>query len=280
MTERTIVVVGGTGKTGGRVLARLRGMGAAVRAASRSGEPPFDWNERATWDAALDGARAVYLVPLDGALLTRPFVERAARLGVERVVLLSGRGVDVPDYGDPSGSVGATHADGESAVRESGLEWTILRPGWFAQNFTEGFFREMVLAGELRLPGGDGAASFVDADDIADVAVAALTGDGHDGRTYELSGPRALTLTEVAVELSAASGRPIRYVPLPPEEYVAELTGQGWPRAEAEEFAGAVAPLRRGLDAYLSHGVREALGRAPRDFTAFAAAAGAAGAWD
>ncbi|MEV0387426.1 NAD(P)H-binding protein [Nonomuraea sp. NPDC050643] len=279
MTDHPILVVGGTGKTGGRVAARLRDRGDTVRVGSRSGERRFDWNDRSTWEHALEGTRAVYVVPFDGAVLTRPFVERAEAAGVERLVLLSGRGVDVPGYADPDAPAGATHIDGESAVRASALSWTILRPGWFAQNFSEGFFRDAVLSGELRLPAGDGAASFVDADDIADVAVAALTGDGHAGRTYELSGPRALTIAEAAAEISAATGRPLRYVPLSPDAFVTELTTQGWPESEAKEYADVMAPIRLGLDAHLSDGVRQALGRAPRDFTAFARTAATSGAW-
>ncbi|WP_188195175.1 NmrA family NAD(P)-binding protein [Nonomuraea sp. SYSU D8015] len=279
MTMHSILVVGGTGKTGGRVAAGLRARGADVRVAARSADVRFDWNDRATWDAALDGVAAAYVVPLDGALLTRPFAERAARLGVGRLVLLSGRGVDVPGYGDPSSAVGRTHVDGEDAVRSGDVPWTILRPGWFAQNFSEGFFREAVLAGELRLPAGDGAASFVDAEDIADVAVAALTEDGHAGRTYELSGPRALTMAEAAAEISAVTGRKIRYVPLSPDEFVAELVEQGWPAGDAKEYADVVAAIRLGLDAHISDGVRHALGRDARDFTGFVREAARSGAW-
>ncbi|WP_335334208.1 SDR family oxidoreductase [Actinoalloteichus caeruleus] len=181
-----ILVTGATGRTGRRVARLLGNAGVPVRLAARSGPVRFDWWDQDTWDPALTGAAAVYLVPLDGAALTRAFVERAAALGVRRVVLLSGRGVDVPGYlGDGNGG-GDTHIHGERAVRDSGLEWTILRPGWFAQDFSEGFFREAVLAGEVRLPTGDGSATFVDAEDIAAVAVAALTEDGHVGETYEL----------------------------------------------------------------------------------------------
>ncbi|MFF2851374.1 NAD(P)H-binding protein [Streptomyces sp. NPDC058001] len=276
-TKHPILVTGGTGKSGRRVVSRLRALGTPVRIAARSAEPPFDWRDRTTWDAALDGVRTVYLVPLDGELLTRPFVERAARLGVERVVLLSGRGVDVPGYSGEANSAGATHVDGESAVRDSGLAWTILRPAWFAQNFSEGFFRDAILAGELRLPAGDGAASFVDAEDIAEVAVAALTEDGHTGQTYELSGPRALTMADAVAEISRASGRAIRYVPLSHREFVTELIGLGWSAAEAEEYAEAVGPIRRGLDAGLSDGVPRALGRPARDFSEYADAS--AKAW-
>ncbi|MFE7458907.1 NAD(P)H-binding protein [Streptomyces sp. NPDC057554] len=277
MTNSLILITGGTGKIGSRVASRLRERGAPVRVGSRSGEPPFDWHDRATWDTALDGVKAVCLVPLDGELLTRPFVERAAQLGVERVVLVSGRGVDVPGYSGEANSAGATHVDGESAVRGSGLAWTVLRPAWFAQNFSEGLFLDAVLAGELRLPAGDGAASFVDAEDIAAVAVAALTEDGHAGQTYELSGPRALTLAEAAAEISGATGRELRYVPLPHEEFVGELTARGWPPAAAEDFAEAVGPIRRGMDSHLSDGVRRALGREPRDLTDFVKAS--VGAW-
>lgn len=280
MSQHSILVVGGTGKSGSRVVSRLRALGAPVRAASRSGEHPFDWNDRGTWDPALDGVKAVYVVPLDGATLTRPFVERAVELEVERVVLLSGRGVDVPGYAGETSIAGATHVDGESAVRASGAAWTILRPGWFAQNFSEGFFLDSILSGELRLPAGDGAVSFVDAEDIAAVAMAALTEDGHAGQTYELSGPRALTMGEAVAEISAAIGREIRYVPLAADEFVAELTGQGWSAAEARDYADAVAPIPRGMDSHISDGVQRALGRPPRDFTDFVESAAAAGAWD
>ncbi|WP_405791836.1 SDR family NAD(P)-dependent oxidoreductase [Streptomyces sp. NBC_01506] len=297
MRDEQILVVGGTGTTGSRVVALLRERGVAVRVASRTGEPRFDWIDRGTWDGALDGVTGVYVVPFDGESLTRPFVERAVARDVGRIVLLSGRGVDVPGYAGEASVAGPTHVDGEDAVRGlgtgtgtgtgsgagggggAGTRWTIVRPAWFAQNFSEGFFLDAVLTGELRLPAGDGAASFVDADDIAAVAVAALTEDGHGGRTYELSGPRALTIAEALAEISGAAGREIRYVPLSPEEFVAELREQGLSAAEAADYAESLSPLRRGLDSHVSDGVRRALGREPRDFHAFVKSAAADGAW-
>ncbi|MFB9907652.1 NAD(P)H-binding protein [Allokutzneria oryzae] len=279
MTDDSILVLGGTGTTGSRVVSRLKALGAAVRVPSRSGEPRFDWTDRTTWRPALDGVAAVYVVPFDGQRLTRPLVALATEVGVERVVLLSGRGVDVPGYANENSGAGPTHIDGEHAVRELATDWTILRPSWFAQNFSEGVFRDAVLAGELRLPAGDGAASFVDAEDIAAVAVAALTEPGHAGQTYELSGPRALTIAEAAAEISRATGHGIRYVPLVPEEFTAELVADGWSTTDAEDFADAVAPIRRGMDSHISDGVRRSLGREPRDFTEFVDSAAAAGAW-
>jgi uncharacterized protein YbjT (DUF2867 family) len=274
---KTVLVVGGTGKSGRRVVSRLREQGAAVRVGARSAPRSFDWTAPQTWDAALDGVRAVYVVPLDGAELTGPFVERAVRHGVERVVLLSGRGVDVPAYGPLDSPLAGTHISGERAVRASGVAWTILRPTWFAQNFSEGFFRDAVRAGEIRLAAGDGAATFVDAEDIAAVAVAALTADGHGGQVYELSGPRAVTMAEAAAEIGAAAGRDVRYAAVAPDAFVAELVAAGWPRADAEGYADAVAALRTGLDAHVSDGVQRALDRPPRDFAEFVASTDWAG---
>ena len=203
-TTRPVLVTGATGMTGRRVLARLRERGVAARAASRSSEWKFDWTEPATWDAVLQGVGSVYLVQNDADPRTAEFVERAVAHGVERIVLLSARGVDEPGYYEGVEDKPA-HLLSEEAVQASGLEWTVLRPGWFAQNFSEGLFADGVSAGVVRLPGGDGAASWIDTEDIADVAVAALTEPGHHGRTYTLSGARLLTLAKVEAEISATT---------------------------------------------------------------------------
>ncbi|MFB9924935.1 NAD(P)H-binding protein [Amycolatopsis halotolerans] len=269
MAEHPILVTGATGKSGRRVVSRLRAAGHPVRAAARSGEHPFDWTDASTWGAALEGIRAAYVVQLDGTNLVRPFVAQARKHGVRRIVLASGRGIDDPGYVRDRTGMRDGIADSEAAVRESGLEWTISRPGWFAQNFSEGFFADAVAAGELRLPAGDGAATFVDAEDIAEVVAAALTEDGHAGQTYELSGPSAVSLAEAVEAISAAASREIRYVPLSIEDYVAELVDQGLPRAEAAIFADVIEPLREGRDAHVSDGVQRALGRSPRSFAEF-----------
>ncbi|MGY1941343.1 NAD(P)H-binding protein [Nocardia gipuzkoensis] len=279
MSEHPILVTGATGKSGRRVVSRLRAKELPVRAAARNGEHVFDWTDRGTWDAALKGVRAVYIVQLDGTQLVRPFIERAVGHGVERIVLASGRGIDDPDYVKDGSGVLDGILDSEAAVRESGLEWTISRPGWFAQNFSEGFFADAIRAGELRLAAGDGAASFVDAEDIAAVVVAALTEDRHVGEIYELSGPRAVTLAEAVATISEATGREIRYVPLSVEDYVAELVRRGMPPADAAAFADVVEPLREGKDEHVSDGVQRALGRPPRTFAEFAQSTAAAGGW-
>jgi uncharacterized protein YbjT (DUF2867 family) len=259
----TTLVLGGTGKTGRRVIDRLTALGRPVRSGSRSAVPSFDWTDRDGWAQALRGAEAVYVsyfpdlaVP-EAAGDIEAFTALAARSGVRRLVLLSGRG-------EPEAQAC------ERIVQESGLEWTIVRCAWFMQNFSEGYLRDAVLAGQIALPAGDMAEPFVDVDDIADVAVAALTGDGHAGRVYQLTGPRLLTFADVAAELSAGLGRPVAYVPVTAEEFAAAAVAQGVPEADAAMLNGLFAETLDGRNAYVADGVREALGRSARDFTAFA----------
>ncbi|MFG1941417.1 NAD(P)H-binding protein [Nonomuraea sp. NPDC048826] len=259
----TILVTGGTGKTGRRIADRLDTLGHAVRVGSRNGTPPFDWADRGTWGPALEGARAVYIsyypdLTFPGALDdVRAFTEQAVRAGVEHLVLLSGRGEELAEAA-------------EQVMRESGVAWTIVRCGWFMQNLSEGYLLEPVLDGVIALPAGDTPEPFVDVDDIADVAVAALVGDGHAGRVYELTGPRLLTFADVAAELSKATGRDIVYVPITPDQYAAGAVEHGVPEDEIGMLIGLFTDTLDGRNAYVADGVRAALGRPARDFADFA----------
>ena len=279
MTNSPILVLGAAGKTGRRVTALLQSRGLPVRPASRSSAHTFDWYDDTTWEPVLTGAGPVYVVPpIDpgAAGSVTALVERAAASGASRLVLLSGRGVGSP------GRDGATYAFSlaiEDAVRAAGVPWTILRPSWFAQNFSEDFLLPDVLAGEVRVPTGDGAEPFIHVDDIAEVAAAVLTQDGHTGRAYDLSGPRTLTLTQATAEIGAATGREIRFVDVPPQQYVAELLEHGLPPAIAQAFGDLFAVIRNGLSDSVSDGVQRVLGRPPRDFADFAAEVAATGAW-
>ncbi|MGW0593586.1 NAD(P)H-binding protein [Streptosporangium sp. NPDC002607] len=270
--KSTTLVLGGTGKTGRRVVERLTARGLPVRVGSRSGEPPFDWEDQATWAAALRGVGSVYLVyypdlAFPGAAdSVRSFVSRAVGSGVRRLVLLSGRGEEEAQVS-------------ERTVRESGAEWTILRASWFCQNFSEDYLLEPVMGGEIAFPAGDVAEPFVDAEDIADVAVAALTEDGHAGELYELTGPRLLTFADAAAEISKATGREIGYLPVSPGEYAAGLVEHGVPAGYAAQLAGLFTDVLDGRNAHLTDGVRRALGREPRDFTDYAREAAATGVW-
>jgi uncharacterized protein YbjT (DUF2867 family) len=270
------LVLGGTGKTGRRVAARLQARGLPVRIGSRSGEPPFDWQKPETWASALDGVSAAYVsyypdVAIPGAPeAVRAFTELAVQSGTRRLVLLSGRGEEEAQRA-------------EQAVREVGdgvgVEWTIVRCAWFMQNFDEYFLLEPILAGEVALPSGDVPEPFVDADDIADVAVAALTEDGHAGEIYELTGPRLLTFEEALGEIAKATGREIRFVPVSLEEFEAVLAGEQVPAEIASFLTYLFGTVLDGRNAHLTDGVRRALGREAKDFSDYARDAAATGVW-
>jgi uncharacterized protein YbjT (DUF2867 family) len=269
-SSKTSVIIGGTGKTGRRVAARLIEMGVPVRATSRTGEHTFDWDDETTWSPALRDAGAVYLtyapdLGLPGAAdRVRELAALAADSGVRRLVLFSGRGQH-------------NHEPAERAVQESGLEWTIVRSAWLAQNFSEDFLAPMVGAGVLALPAGDAVIPFIDADDVADVAVAALTEAGHHGEIYEVTGPRSLGFAEAAEEIARATSRPLGYLAVDDHEYASGMAEEGVPPDLAAVLSEIFVELRTGESAHPTDAVQRALGRPPRDFTAFVRAA--AGSW-
>jgi uncharacterized protein YbjT (DUF2867 family) len=277
MTDKTqqskpTLVLGGTGKTGRRVAKRLQARGLPVRIGSRSGEPPFDWEDPSTWAPVLEGVESAYvshyLDAVPGAADTvGSFAERAVKSGVPRLVLLSGRGEPEAERV-------------EQAVRDSGADLTIVPSTWFAQNFSEDYMLEYVLSGEVALPAGDTPEPFVDADDIADVAVAALTDDRHIGQLYELTGPRLLTFAEAVEEISKATGREIHYVPVSIEEHAAVAAEQGVPGEVIDLLTYLFSEVLDGRNAHTTDGVRRALGREPRDFADYARDAAASGVWN
>jgi uncharacterized protein YbjT (DUF2867 family) len=267
--NETTLVLGGTGKTGRRVVERLSARGPAVRIGSRKGEPPFDWQDPAIWEPALRNVRAAYLayypdMAAPGAAETiGAFSDLAVRNGVRRLVLLSGRGEE-------------ERLPTERAVRESGAEWTILLSSWFCQNFSEGFLLPPVLAGQVVLPAGDVAEPFVDADDIADVAVAALTEDGHASQIYELTGRRLLTFAEAVAE---AAGREIGYESVSTTRFATLLAEQAVSSADVAFLTELFTKVLDGRNAYVGDGVRRALGRPARDFAEYARDAANTGVW-
>ena len=273
MSANRVLVLGGTGKTGRRVAARMAARGLAVRIGSRTAVPRFDWEQPATWPEALHGVDAAYvayhpdLAAPGAADAIQSLTGLAAASGVRRLVLLSGRG-------EPE----ARRC--EQIVRDSGLEWTVVRASWFAQNFSEGYLLDAVLAGEMTLPVGAVGEPLVDVDDIADVAAAALTEAGHAGQLYEVTGPRLWTFAEAVAEISRATGRSIRYAQVSPEAYATALRDAQLPEPMVALITYLFAEVLDGRNASVAAGVTRALGRPPRDFTEYARDAAASGVWN
>ena len=266
------LVVGGYGKTGRRVAERLQAMGRPVRAVSRSAETRFDWQDRSTWAAALEGASQAYVtfqpdLAVPGAPETvSAFCTQAMASGCERLVLLSGRG-------EPEA------LNAEDALKASGADWTILRCSWFNQNFSESFLVGSLLAGEVALPAADIAEPFIDAEDIADVAVAALTQAGHSRQTYELTGPQAISFPAAVAAIARATGRDIRYTSISPEAFKAGLEQAQLDAPTIELILYLFRVVLDGRNAKPTDGVQRALGRAPREFAGYVDRTAATGVW-
>ncbi len=271
-----MLVVGVTGKTGGRVAAELERRGVPVRGVSRTSAIPFDWDDPHTWPVVLRGVGAAYLatptVPDLAAAQATAFVSAAVDAGVRRVVLLSGR----------SATAGSKRMlTLERAVRDSDADWTILRPSVFDQNFSEGNLRDSVRSGVIRqVSTGAAKIDFIDVADVAEVAATALTTDGHLGKTYELSGPRALSYAEAAATIASVTGRDIEVVEVEPTQWAADALAAGVPPEAVEWSLEAADGVRNGFYATPFDDAARILGREPRSFKSFVHAAAAAGAWD
>ncbi|MER9878749.1 NAD(P)H-binding protein [Mesorhizobium sp. M0118] len=269
---KPILILGGTGKTGRRLAGRLTARGLPVQIGSRSGTPPFDWENDTTWEPALDGVGAVYIsyypdLAVPGAADTvGAFSRLAVECGVRRLVLLSGRG--------------ETEAQrAEEMLKASGADWTILRCAWFSQNFSEGFLVDSLREGEVALPVGNVGEPFVDADDIADAAATVLTRQGHTGQLYELTGPRLLSFADAVAEIGRAAGRNIPFKQISHTEFTAAIAEHELPAEFAWLLNELFTEVLDGRNESLTDGVQRVLGRAPKDFSAYATEAAATGIW-
>jgi uncharacterized protein YbjT (DUF2867 family) len=270
---RTILVIGATGKTGRRLVPRLHAAGLQVRAASRRPNPGFtrfDWGDPTTHRPALAGADAVYLVAPElvenPSPMVGPFLDLADNLGVERVVLLSSQGAGFPGEDATSG-----RRTLERRVKDTALDWTILRATGFAQNFSEGFLLPgIVTADAVVTASEDGAVAFVDAEDIAAVAATALLEDGHAKAQYVVTGPDALTFDQAAATISAEVGRTITHQRISLDDMAQNLAAAGVPVDYAAMLLRDMAGTRAGHGAVVTDVVPRICGRPAVGFTDFA----------
>lgn len=267
------LVLGGKGKTGSRVVARLQQLGWPVFVGSRSGDRVFDWENQATWQKAIQGMHTLYVsyfpdLAVPGAVdAIRTLTRLALENGVQKLVLLSGRGE-------------AEAQECEKIVMASPLDWTIVRASWFSQNFSEGYLLEPIMAGHVALPAGEIPEPFIDAEDIAEVAVASITKSGHSRKVYEVSGPRLLTFKEAIGIISRETGRKIVYEQIPMEDYKAMLKQYALPDDLIWLISYLFTEVLDGRNATVANGVQEALGRPATDFAGYVKRTAATGVWN
>jgi uncharacterized protein YbjT (DUF2867 family) len=260
--SRPILVLGANGKTGSRIVERLRAGGNVVRVGSRSASPRFDWEDRSTWREVLEGVGAVYVayqpdLCVPGAVETiTAFFDSAAKAGVRKIVLLSGRG-------EPEAE------EAEKALKPTAFDWTIIRASWFFQNFSESFFLDEIRAGQVALPDSLAAEPFVDAEDIAEIATLALTTEGHSGEQYEVTGPKAITFAEAVAAIARASGREIQFQTVPMDVYRQALVDAKLPTELVDLIVYLFTTVLDGRNTPVANGVQRALGRGPKSFSQY-----------
>ncbi len=272
-SQRIPLILGSTGKTGKRVIARFEAAGLPYRPASRHTAIPFDWFDQNTWEPVLEGINRAYVVfypdlsiPQAKPIL-QAFIDLAKVKGVEQLVLLSGRG-------EPAAQ------DCEVLVQNSGLAWTVVRASWFNQNFSESFFQESLIQGELFLPLGETKEPFVDLEDLADVVFAALQDPAAHQHVYDITGPELLSMPEVVAIIAQASGRPLKYQQVSLEDYLQGMEQAGVEPDMLQTLAYLFTETFDGHNAYLSDGIQKALKREPRRFSEYAREAHQQGAWE
>lgn len=272
VNSKPILIIGATGKTGKRIVKKLQQLNQPVRIGSRMGTPPFDWEDNKTWQAALEGTKSAYIsyypdlaVP-KAAEDIRELTMLAEKVGLKRLVLLSGRGEE-----------GAQQA--EEMLKNSTIDWTIIRSSWFAQNFSEGFLLDQIKAGEVALPVGRIPEPFIDVEDIADVAVKALTEPGHARKLYEVTGTNSISFREATESIANTIDKQIVYTELSIEDFRSRLQQAQTPHVYIEFLTELFTQVFDGRNVNPQSGIQDALGRSPRTFDDYVKRTAQSGIW-
>jgi uncharacterized protein YbjT (DUF2867 family) len=272
--KENILVIGGTGKTGRKVANKLTKIGHNVRIGSRSASPPFDWEKPEDWSKALRGMEKVYItfqpdLAVPGALeAIEELTKQAKKSNIKKVVLLSGKGEREAELC-------------EQVIIHSEIDYTIVRASWFNQNFSESFFLEPILEGFVALPQAEIKVPYVDTDDIADVAVEVILNKEHNGKIYQLTGPRQLTFKEVIQEISEATGRKIIFTPIALPAYTHVMKQQGVPADYVWLIEYLFSEVLGNLNnSEITNDIEKVLGRKPKDFSEYVKETVAIGVWN
>ena len=273
MKNKKILVLGANGKTGSRVIERLQKVNeVAIRIGSRNAAQPFDWENPETWSAVLHDIDSVYItfqpdlaVPAAAEIIQK-FATLATNLGVQKMVLLSGRGEKEAQLC-------------EEIIKNTAKNWTIVRASWFNQNFSESFFLEPILAGFVALPRAEALEPFTDANDIADVVVECLLHD-HNNQTYELTGPKLLTFPEAIAEIAKATHKEIQFQAVTLEEYKQMLREYQIPEDHIWLVNYLFEQVLDGRNSHITNDIEKVLGRKPTDFETYAKETAKTGIWN
>ncbi len=275
-----ILITGATGSNGSEVVKQLAAAGVPCRAMVRNPDKAAavrlpgveivrgDLADPASLDAALRGVNHALLVSTfdpQQVALQGNFIQAAQRAQVEHVVKISGLGANP----NSKIAVGRWHGQSEKQLEESGLGWTMLQPSFFMQNML-GFADAIRKQGAFSCPAGDGKMGMVDVRDIAAVAVKALTEPGHMGKKYVITGPEAISYAQIAEKLSAATGRPVRYVNVTPDDAKKTMLQTGMPAWLVEALLELYGVVRGGYGAVVTKVVEQVTGKRPRSFDEFA----------
>lgn len=272
--KSNILVIGGTGKTGRKVVQKLQALNQNVRIGSRNTDPSFDWQNRNTWPAALEGMEKMYVtfqpdLAVPGALdAIEALTKQAKRSGIKKMVLLSGKGEREAELC-------------EQVVIHSGIDYIIIRASWFNQNFSESFFLDPILAGHVALPQAEARVPYVDTDDIAEVAVEVLMNEKHNGQIYQLTGPRLLTFADVMKEIADATNRMIDFTPISLSAYTKMLEEFQVPADYIWliNYLFSEVLAAEGNDA-ITNDIENILGRQPKDFSKYVQETVKTGVWN
>ena len=272
--NNNILVIGATGKTGSRVVKQLQQRGIEPRMGSRNASPSFDWNNKDTWVDSLKGIERMYVtyypdLAVPGAKeAIESLTYLALEMGVQKIVLMSGKG--------------ETEAEAcEQIIINSGMNYTIVRASWFNQNWSESFFLEPILSGQVALPLADVPIPFVDANDIAEVATEALLNDAYNSQILEVTGPNLITFKDAVDYIAKASGRELQLIAITLDQYLEGLAAADVPKDYIWLIEYLFSHVLTNPDNQtIVHDVEKVLGRKAKTFEEYAKDTTESGVWN